>query len=50
MDRAKRTIEESRAEIARSKALGESVAELSREIERTREAEKDVSHAQKNGT
>ena len=49
IDRANRVIEGSRAEIARSQALGRSVVDLNRELERLREDETDVSRAQKDG-
>jgi len=42
-------IAQSRAEIARSKALGQSVADLNREIERARVAENNAPHAPKDG-
>ena len=47
IDRANWAIEGSRASIARSQALGQSVADLNREIERVRKEEDDASRAQK---
>ncbi len=46
IDQANRAIEESRAEIARSQALGQSVADLARELDRISQEEKTPSGAQ----
>ncbi|WP_262270434.1 hypothetical protein [Microvirga yunnanensis] len=43
VERANRAIEGSRAEIARSKALGQSVADLNGDIERAREKDSNTS-------
>jgi hypothetical protein len=43
IDQANRAIEGSRAEIARSQALGQSVADLNRELERISEEENNAS-------
>jgi hypothetical protein len=45
IDQANRAIEGSRAEIARSQALGQSVADLTRELERSSEEENGASRA-----
>ena len=47
IDRANRAIEGSRASIARSQALGRSVADLNREIKQVRKEESDASCVQK---
>ena len=47
IDQANRAIEGSRAEIARSQALGQSVADLNRELERISEEENNGSRALK---
>ena len=49
IDQANRAIEESRAEIARSKALGESVADLARELDRISQEEAPPPGAQEDG-
>jgi hypothetical protein len=47
IDRANRAIEGSRSEIARSQALGQSVADLNRKLERISEDENGASYGQK---
>jgi hypothetical protein len=47
IDQANRAIEGSRAEIARSQALGQSVADLNRELERISEEENNASRTLK---
>jgi hypothetical protein len=47
IDRANRAIEESRSEIARSQALGQTVVDLNRELERISEEEIAASRPQK---
>jgi ABC-type transporter Mla subunit MlaD len=47
IDQANRAIEGSRAEIARSHALGQSVADLTRKLERISDDENDASQALK---
>ena len=46
IERAHRAIAGSRAEIARSKALGQCVADLNRDIDRAHEEDQNASHAQ----
>jgi hypothetical protein len=50
IDRANQVIAGARAEIARSQALGQSLADLTRDIERVSGDENDASSVQKNGT
>jgi hypothetical protein len=49
IDRSNQTIEQSRAQIARSRALRRSEADLARAIDQTSEEENGTSHAQEGG-
>ena len=49
IDRAKRAIAAARAQIARSQALGQSLVDLTRELERASPDESDATHGPKDG-
>ncbi len=50
IERANRAIDELRAEIARSQVVGQSIADLTRELGQAIEEENDDSRVQKKGT